>query len=618
MKTPTQGLLTTDPVEEWHGLRRKWPTLTDYSALVRLSHRVERLSATGALADQFVPVRLAVLSGATVDFLLPALRATLLMTGLRPSLHVTAYNQFVPALLDPDDALVSFGPQVTLVVNTVHHIQQWPELGASLERVEAIVDEVCRSLLDPCAAFHERTGSEIVVNNFHPPPNRAIMNLGVNTPGDRTNFVRRVNVALGDRAPRYVHVNDVASLAEIRGLDRWFDSRYWFLAKQPVSFDCVADYCRSVAALVGALLGCTRKCLVIDLDNTMWGGIIGDDGLSGIQIGEGSPEGEAFKAFQLYLRELKQRGVLLAVCSKNDERVARSPFTDHPEMVLRLDDFVAFIANWSPKSENIRAIAAELDLPLEAIVFVDDNPAEREEVARTLPEVGVPDLPDDPAEFSRAIDSGRYFEIASLTSEDLSRTNAYRSRRAGRVELNHATDIRAYLKSLEMTASIRPFDDVSFERIVQLTNKTNQFNLTTRRVVRAEVERMASDPRWLTRAVRLKDRFGNHGLISVFFGHIDGVDLLADAWLMSCRVLNRGVEQLLFNNVIAAARTASVTRVVGYYKPTDRNRIVRDHYQKLGFTRDGEMNGVERWTVLVAEAVHLEPCIACDDLCPTG
>ena len=168
-----------------------------------------------------------------------------------------------------------------------------------------------------------------------------------------------------------------------------------------------------------------------------------------------------------------------------------------------------------------------------------------------------------------------------------------------------------------MTASIRPFDDVSFERIVQLTNKTNQFNLTTRRVVRAEVERMASDPRWLTRAVRLKDRFGDHGLISVFFGHVDGADLLADAWLMSCRVLNRGVEQLLFNNVIAAARMADVKRVVGYYKPTDRNSIVKDHYQKLGFTRDGDMNGVERWTVLVAEAVHLEPCIAYDDLCPT-
>ena len=210
-------------------------------------------------------------------------------------------------------------------------------------------------------------GIEIIVNNFI---RRRIERLNFRQMSAIGPTLSVAEPRPGDRAPRYVHVNDVASVAEMRGLDRWFDSRYWFLAKQPVSFDCVADYCRSLAAMVGALLGRTRKCLVVDLDNTLWGGIIGDDGLSGIRVGEGSPEGEAFKAFQLYLRELKQRGVLLAVCSKNDERVARQPFTDHPEMVLRLDDFVAFMANWSPKSENVRAIAAELDLPLEAIVFV--------------------------------------------------------------------------------------------------------------------------------------------------------------------------------------------------------------------------------------------------------
>ncbi len=607
----TDGV-TIGPLAAWRACLHDWAATDDYSTLLRLSRQAEKLAAAPEVERGLTPVRLAVLSTATADFFLPILKAALYRAGLQATVHVPPYGQVTASLLDAEGALAHFKPQVTLVLNAAPNLPGWPEIDASLEDVQRQVDDVCRSLLDPCAVFHERTGSEIVLDNFHPFAARAAGNLGAKLPGDPTTFVRRVNLALGDRAPRYVHINDVAALAERRGIERWFDDRYWHLAKQPMSFDSVAEYCRSLAAVVGAVLGRTKKCLVLDLDNTLWGGVVGDDGLAGIQIGEGSPEGEAFKAFQLYLKQLKARGVLLAVCSKNDDGIARSAFTDHPDMLLRLDDFVAFKANWDPKSENIRAIAREMDLPLESFVFLDDNPAEREEVAQALPEVTIVSLPDDPAGFVRALDDARLFEVVALTNEDLQRTAAYHARRQSLDALADATDVPAYLTSLQMMATIRPFEPVAFERITQLVNKTNQFNLTTPRVVPADVERLASDPRAFTRTVRLKDRFADHGLISVLFGHDEDEHLLIDAWLMSCRVLGRGVERLLFNDLLAAARARGWRDIIGQYKPTARNMLVKDHYARLGFSPDGTDGTTEQWRLHVADAAPLETFITTD------
>jgi FkbH-like protein len=594
--------------EQWRSFRLDFSTTSDYSRLVRLARRGEQLAERPAIGS-LMPLRLAVLSDSTVDFLLPVLKGALLATGFHPSVHVAPYGQVTTSLLDANGATLESRPQVAVVVNTVQQMPGWPELTDSLADVERRVDEVCDALLDPCAIFHERTGAEVVVNNFHPLPCRSSGNLAAKLPGDPVNFVRRVNLALGDRAPRYVHIVDVASLAEASGLATWFDERYWHVAKQAVSFECVPGYCRSLAALIGAIFGRTKKCLVVDLDNTLWGGVIGDDGLGGIHIGEGSADGEAFKAFQVYLHQLRRRGVLLAVCSKNDDRIARSAFVEHPDMVLRLDDFAAFRANWQPKSENVRSIAKELNLPLDTLVFVDDNPAERDEVARALPEVTVIDLPEDPAAFARAVDARRLFEIASLTSEDLRRTETYRVRQQSREVQAEATDPRAYLASLQMLASIQPFDAISLERITQLVNKTNQFNLTTPRMIPAEIARLAGDPACFTRTVRLRDRFGDHGLISVLFGHVDGVDLVIDAWLMSCRVLGRGVEHLLFNHVLDAARQRGLKAIVGWYKPTERNALVKDLYASLGFRPDGSRDGAVLWRLDVEAATPFETFI---------
>ena len=599
---PGSGESIVPAIEAWRALLHDWSSSRDYSTLVRLSRRIEKLACDPGTASRLVPIRLAVLSSATVDFLLPILNAALYAAGFKPTLYVAPYGQVATAMLSDTAPLVQFQPQVTVVFHATPHLPGYPNITDSLTAVTEHVTEVCRSLLHPCVVFHDRTGSEVVINNFHPLPGRAAGNLGAKLPADSTTFIRRLNLALGDCAPVYVHIHDIASLAEHRGLDTWIDLRYWYLAKQPVSFACVSDYCRSLVAVIGAIFGRTKKCLVLDLDNTLWGGTIGDDGLAGIQIGEGTAEGEAFKAFQLYLRRLKQRGVLLAVCSKNDEGIARSAFTDHPDMVLGLDDFVAFKVNWRRKSENIVAIANEINLPLESLVFVDDNPAERDEVARALPNVTVPELPDDPAGFLRWLDREWLFEAATLTGEDFRRTSIYHARRETQQGLADATDIREYLASLQMRATIRPFEPISFDRITQLVNKTNQFNLTTPRLLTAEIERLSADPAALTCSVRLHDRFGDHGLVSVLFGRFDGAHLIVDAWLMSCRVMGRGLEHLLFNHVVAVAQSRGLGAIVGYYKPTDRNILVKDHYLTLGFSLDSEAGGVQQWCLRLEEA----------------
>jgi FkbH-like protein len=396
-------------------------------------------------------------------------------------------------------------------------------------------------------------------------------------------------------APPFVHLNDVAALVERRGLDRYFDIRLWHEAKQPVAPDAIPELARNTAAIVGAILGRSRKCLVVDLDNTLWGGVVGDLGVDGIVLGEGSGVGEAFKAFQIHLKAMKDRGVLLAVSSKNDERLALKPFAEHPEMVLKRDDFVAFRANWDPKSDNLREIARELNIGLDALVFADDNPAEREEVRQALPQVVVPELSADPADYPMIIDATRCFEVSSVTEEDRRRSGMYRLQSQRGELLNTTRNLAEFLASLDMRAVIRPFEPVSFARITQLVNKTNQFNLTTRRLTGAQVEALASDPACLTRTVRLEDRFGDHGLVSVLFGRIEAATLTLDGWLMSCRVLNRGVEQLVLNDVVSAARQLAVTQVVGSYIPTDRNGLVKHLYRDLGFAAVDDREGTTTW-----------------------
>jgi len=394
---------------------------------------------------------------------------------------------------------------------------------------------------------------------------------------------------------------DAAALAQTVGLAEWHNPRLWNMAKFSFSEELIPLYADHVARIVAAMRGKSGKVLVLDLDNTLWGGVIGDDGLEGINVSQGDAVGEAHLAVQRMALDLRQRGIVLAVSSKNTDEVARVPFERHPEMLLKLEHIAVFQANWNDKATNIQSIAAELSLGLDAMVFLDDNPAERGLVRKLLPEVAVPELPEDPAYYARTLAAGGYFEAVAFANEDLKRAGYYQDN-AKRAKLQKQVGgLDAYLASLDMTITFQPFDATGRARIVQLINKSNQYNLTTRRYTDPEVAAAESDPRVFTLQVRLADIFGDNGMISVIICRPDEAAVWnIDTWLMSCRVLGRRVENMVLREIVARARAAGIVKLKGVYKPTDRNALVVDHYSKLGFTKTGgDDTGTTQWEFLI-------------------
>jgi FkbH-like protein len=385
------------------------------------------------------------------------------------------------------------------------------------------------------------------------------------------------------------------------GLADWHDPQLWNLGKFSFSDELIPLYGDHVARTVAALRGKTGKVLVLDLDNTVWGGVIGDDGLEGIKVAQGDARGEAHLAVQRLALNLRQRGIVLAVSSKNTDAVAREPFEKHPEMLLKLEHIAVFQANWNDKATNLQAIAEELSLGLDSLVFLDDNPVERGLVRKLLPQVAVPELPEDPAWYARTLAAGGYFEAVVFAGEDLKRAGFYQDN-ARRANLQkQAGGVDAYLASLEMTITFQPFDGTGRARIVQLINKSNQYNLTTRRYTDPEVAEAENDPAVFTLQVRLADMFGDNGMISVLICRPAEARVWEiDTWLMSCRVLGRKVENMVLREVLRHAREAGIEKMVGTYRPTDRNKLVVDHYAKLGFTKvSEEESGLTRWELLV-------------------
>jgi FkbH-like protein len=407
---------------------------------------------------------------------------------------------------------------------------------------------------------------------------------------------------MAEQAPAAVTIHDVDHLAALSGRWRWSDDRFYHQAKLPCSPESLVDYAHSLASLILANLGAVKKCLVLDLDNTLWGGVIGDDGIGGIRLGQGDAEGEAFAAFQKYVKSLAERGIILAVCSKNDEAIAREVFEKHSEMVLRLEDISCFMANWNDKAANLIRISEQLNIGLNSLVFFDDNPAERSIVRRLLPEVAVPEVPDNSAYYIEALDRHRFFEALTISEEDLKRTEFYKAEVRRDALQSAAIDLDAFLRSLDMVARIEAINPATIERTAQLINRSNQFNLTTRRYSVADMIKLHADPNWITRTVSLRDRFGDNGLISVLLARIDADALIIDTWLMSCRVLKRGVERMLLNHIVAAARERGLLRVVGEYIPTAKNDLVRNHYRELGFAEiRGALPGNKYWELRVRD-----------------
>jgi len=531
-------------------------------------------------------IRLAILAGSTANELVDLLELHLLASGFRPTFYVGEYDKYYEeSVIDPD-ALMAFRPDFTYIYTSYVNLKHLPAVQCDEEALRENVTAELSRFRQMWKSLRENVGCQVIQNTFELPPYALLGNLDAVLPGGHSRFVQELNLALAREAgsnPALL-LQDLMRLSSEIGLAHWFDRERWFSYKLISSPEGSLMIARSLSAQINAARGCSRKVLVLDLDNTLWGGVIGDDGPDKIIIGRETPLAEAYTAFQEYCLALKNRGVILAVCSKNNEETVKQGFS-HPDSVLKLTDISSFRVNWDPKHENLKQIAKELNVGIDSLVFVDDNPAERAIVAAQLPAVAVPEVGSEPAHYASILHGGRYFEAASLTAEDLERAQLYARNTQRTVQQEKFADYGEYLDSLEMTAEIDVFKPVYVERIAQLTNKTNQFNLTTRRYTVAEIEAIARNPQFIGIYGKLSDRFGDNGLVSVLIGRKDGIDLYIELWLMSCRVLKREMESAMLDAIVERARNRGARRMVGRFIPTAKNGMVADHYSKLDFQR---------------------------------
>jgi FkbH-like protein len=561
------------------------------------------------------PVRLAVLASSTVDHLLPGLRVGALRRGLWLDVYTCEYGQYLQELMDPRSALHAYKPDTVLFALDAHHLAGGFNAGDSAEDVAQRLDSLCGKIEGQWRLARERLGCKVIQQTLPPVFPGLFGNNEFRLPGSPAHIVEQINGRMRDMVEgQQTDLLAIDAQVARDGLAAWYDPALWHRAKQEIHPAAAAVYGDLLGRLLAAQQGRSYKCLVLDLDNTLWGGVIGDDGLEGIVLGQGHALGEAYVSFQHYVRGLSQRGVILAVCSKNDEANALEPFDRHPEMVLKRSDIACFVSNWTDKAANIRDIASRLKIGLDALVFADDNPFERTIVRRELPMVAVPELPQDPALYAACLADAGYFEGLHLTAEDFERTRQYQANIQRESLVSSTTDIESYLRSLNMEAQWSRYNHLGLHRIVQLTNKTNQFNLTTLRTDEAAVTALIADPKALTLQIRLLDHFGDNGIIALVVGRFEtaSTDILIDTWLMSCRVLGRGVEQTTLNLIAAEAKRLGAQRLIGEYRPTAKNGMVRDHYAKLGFAPLAEFDGGNtRWELRLEDFVPRDTFIRC-------
>jgi FkbH-like protein len=555
----------------------------DENQMNRLAKVIAKATSVGVL-NPLIPFRLGILSNSTTDFIVPSITASAARHGIALECIGANYDQVVQDALSPQSAINSAKPDAVLIAIDYRALA----LRSPLGNAEAAEDTVRQSLayIETVRAGLKANGNPIcILQTFAASPDRIFGSFDRVLPGTTRNIVDRVNLDLAASILGTEDILlDVAGMAETVGLESWHSPTEWNLAKLPFSNVYLPLYADHVARLLATLRGKSRRVLVLDLDNTVWGGVIGDDGLDGIQCAQGDPTGEAHLSVQRLALELRERGIALAVSSKNDDEIARSPFRKHPEMLLKEEHIAVFQANWNDKATNIKAIAQELSLGTDALVFLDDNPVERNLVRTILPEVAVPELPSDPAFYARTLAAAGYFESTIFSDEDKKRAGYYQDN-AKRVGLQkQAGDVESYLASLMMEIVFQPFDDTGRARIAQLINKSNQFNLTTKRYSEADVAAAENDPLAFTLQVRLSDIFGDNGMISVVIcRQSDPSTWDIDTWLMSCRVLGRRVEQMVLLEILAHAKRKGIARLVGVYRPTERNKLVENHYANLGF-----------------------------------
>jgi len=576
-------------------------TALDELQLSRMADFAGELLAHGPPPEGLLGAKVGLVGDGTLSLLSPAIVGSGLRHGLLLEIVEGGYNSAVQEAVDRSSAIHTAGLEMAVVASDAR-LLGLDQAAPSSEAAAAKIEEAFQRLRMIVDGLRPGVSSSIFVQTVVAPLEPLFGSFDRAESGSPFSMVEALNQRLADwAATGEIVLIDIARLASTVGLEAWDEPRHWHASKLSFSPEMICVYADVVARTIASARGKARKCLVLDLDNTLWGGVIGDDGVDGIQLGQGSATGEAFLAVQRIALELRARGVILAICSKNDDEVARLPFREHPEMLLREDHIAVFQANWTDKAANLRFIAERLNIGIDSLVFLDDNPAERMQVRLELPMVAVPELPDEPAFYPRILAAAGYFEAVTVSREDRERASYYQANVSRAASLRASGDIDSYLASLDMVCTIAPVDAVSRARVSQLINKSNQFNLTTRRYSESEVAAAERDHGRHAIQVRLADRFGDNGIISVVIVDKKRRSWEVDTWLMSCRVLGRRVEQAVLRHLVGAARREKAAAIIGRYIPTPRNGMVADHYRKLGFTlEETSPDGQTTWRLETA------------------
>lgn len=582
----------------------------DAGYLLKKSKRIKRALLEQTAADgtsvTFLKKRIAVLGGSTTHDIIRMLELFLLNYGIEPEFYESEYAQYWQDAMFDNEELVQFHPDLIYIHTTGRNITFFPDMEDSLQGIEDKLEAQMSHFRVMWEKLENTYHCPVIQNNFEFPFYRILGNRDGYDPHGKTAFIQRLNMEFARYAAQQEHfyIYDIQYESAAFGLDRWTDPSYWHMYKYAMSMQAIPDFAFHLSHIIKAVFGKNKKAFVLDLDNTLWGGIVGDDGPENLEIGQETSMGQVYQEFQGYLKEHKKIGVLLNVDSKNEEENALAGLK-HPEGILKPEDFIVIKANWLPKSQNLTEIASELNIGRDALVFVDDNPAEREIIRQHVPETAVPEMTDgdqvNPDQFIRILDKNAYFEVVTLSEDDKHRNEMYKANAMRKEQEESFGNYSDFLKSLEMEAVIRGFEPVYYSRIAQLTNKSNQFNLTTKRMTQAEVEQMAQDPGYITLYGKLKDKFGDNGVVSLVIGKKNGDTLELILWLMSCRVLKRDMEQAMLDTLVWQSRESGIRKLHGYYYKTAKNAMVKDFYGAMGFQKLSEKDGDSEWEYVIPE-----------------
>ena len=571
----------------------------DTAALLRKKLKIKKeLKDDGS---KRIVKKIAVLGGSTTNEIVDQLELFLLNYGIEPLFYQSEYGQFWQDAMFGNPELNAFEPDIIYIHTSWRNITDFPTTTDTKESVSAKSEEEFKRFSLMWDKLISDYKCPVIQDNFDRPSFRLLGNSDISDYRGKTNFIFGLNRKMYDYAQEHntFFVNDVDYLAASYGLEKWANPLFWHMYKYSLCLDAIPYLAKSVADIIKSIYGKNKKVMVCDLDNTLWGGVVGDDGVEGIQIGPEVPAGQVYSEFQSYIKELKSIGVLLAVNSKNDEENAIAGL-NHPDAPLKPDDFVSIKANWDNKDRNMQAIAAELNLGIDSFVFADDNPVEREIMKQADFGVAVPVM-DKVENYIRTIDRNGYFEVTSLSADDLSRVQMYKAN-IRRTQLEQSFgNYDDFLKSLNMKAVIRGFEPIYYQRIAQLTNKSNQFNLTTLRCSESDIIKMQESSDFHCLYGKLEDKFGDNGVVSVVIGERKNKALHMRLWLMSCRVLKRGMECAMLDALVSDAENTGIEKIIGYYYPTPKNGMVREFYATMGFEKTSEdTDGNTIWSLDVS------------------